>query len=208
MRGSDDSGEVTIGIRPIETSSYRLGVLFECMGEGLNGIFLGLRWRGCRCLCRGRVSRSTDIGPGRTIRGKESAWGVAPDAKSICRREVGNGWYGMFFIILGLLRLLTTEEGYLAFCGGFGEISTIRLFVASRGSILVLFFGLFRLLPCRVAHVTTVSVVTIRLRFPEFVVGKLARRGRWRGIVRMCGSSGCAKLYGVCWAPIDSMALW
>jgi hypothetical protein len=100
--------------------------------------------------------------------------------------EVGNGWHRMFLIIFGLLCLLTTEERHLAFRGGLGEISTLRLFAASHGTILDLFLGLFGFLLCCVAHVTTISVVTVWLRFPEFVVGKLTRRGRRQEVVRMC----------------------
>jgi hypothetical protein len=112
---------------------------------------------------------------------------------------MGNGWDGnrYFVSILGLLCLLTTEEGDLAFCGDFGEISTIRLFVVGRGAIPVL-FGLFLgFLPWCVAHITPVGLEAVWLSFPELIVGGLAWRGRWGQMVRMCGSRRCAELHGV-----------
>ena len=181
---------MAIGIRPIDASGYRLGILLECVGERLNGIFSRLGgsqcggWDGCD------ISRSADVCPRRTIGGNKSAWGVTPSAKPVCDRvlgcQMGNGWYGNgnSFFILGLLRLLSTEEGQLAFCGGFREIPAVRLFIVGHGAILVLLFGLFLgFLPGCIVHVTAVALVTVWLSFTELVVGGLMRGGRCGAVV-------------------------
>jgi len=121
---------------------------------------------------------------------------------------MGNRWYGngKSFFILGLLCLLSTEEGQLAFCGGFREIPAVRLFAVGHDTILVLLSRLFLgFLPCCIAHVTSVALVTVWLSFTELVVGAPARRGRSRSMVRMRGSGRCAEVHGVFWAFIDSL---
>ena len=103
---------------------------------------------------------------------------------------MGNRWYGnrKSFFILGLLCLLSTEEGPLAFCGSFREVPAVRLFIASQGAILVLLFEfLFSFPPCCVAHVTPVALVAVWLSLTELVVGGLAWGWGLGPMVRMCG---------------------
>ena len=122
---------------------------------------------------------------------------------------MGNGWYGdsESFFILGLLCLLPTEEGELAFRRGFREISTVGLFVVSRCAILVLLFGLLLgFPPCCVVHVT-VALVTVWLSLTELVVGTLAGRCRWGPMVRMGGIRRSAEVYCVLWAFIGGLIL-
>lgn len=113
---------------------------------------------------------------------------------------MGDRWYGnrKSFFIPRLFCLLSSEEGQLAFSRGFRKISTVRLFIVSHGTILVLLFGLlFRFLPSCVAHITSVALVAVWLSFAELVVGGLAWRFRWGSVVRICGIRRCAEVYGV-----------
>lgn len=122
--------------------------------------------------------------------------------------QMGNGWYGnrKSFFILGLFCPLSGEEGQLAFCGGFREITTVGLFIVSHGTILVLLFELFLgFLPCCVAHVASIALVTIRLSFTKLVVGGFAWGCGRRPMVGICGIRRCAEVYGVSWPLVGSL---
>jgi len=120
--------------------------------------------------------------------------------------QLGNRWDNKPLFVLGLLCLLSTKERQLAFCGSFGEITTVRFFIVGDGTILVLLFGLFfRFLACCVAHITSVALVTVWLGFAEFVVTGFGWRGRWGPMARMCGSRRCAEVHGVFWAVINGL---
>jgi hypothetical protein len=105
--------------------------------------------------------------------------------------QLGKGWDGEEgpFFVLGLFCFLSAEEGQLAFCGGFGEISAVRLFIVGDCAIPVLLFGLLLgLFPGCVAHVTTVALVTVSPCFAKLVVGTLLWRGGPESMVGMGGS--------------------
>lgn len=121
---------------------------------------------------------------------------------------MGNGWNRISLFILGLFCFLSGEEGQLALCRGFREITAIRLFVVGDGTILGLLFGLLLgFLPCCVAHVASVALMAVRLNFTELVVGGLAWRPGRGPMIRMYGIRGCAEVYGVFGALVNGLTL-
>lgn len=116
LGSSDDAGEVTVGVGPIDAASYRLGILFERVSERLTDVFLRLVGEGRWSRCGNRGSKRAGVRPRRTGGGSEGAWGVAPGSESAGERELRKRWDGNrdSFFVLRLLCLPATEKGDFA----------------------------------------------------------------------------------------------